>query len=218
MERGKGGITGWSAGAFRTQTSSTSTTNSPQSDSAHGQGSHQGGLASSVTVDRGEQRRAEIFGGLDSGGRYSSQHGGIGQGSSLGTIAGSTYDVVIASGCTVQGKLELKGRALVNARVEGELSNDQELVIGEQGSIEGNLTGGAIVVFGRVKGDISCSTRLELRGGASVIGNLASPSLVIEDGVVFEGHCRMWDPRAVTGDKNARPEDEDDFEEGDSPV
>lgn len=197
MERGKGGLTGWSAGAFR----------------SHSQASDRVDAASTSSAQNppaaASARGAETFSVSDPGGRFSGP----------GSISGSSYDVVIAPGCTVQGKLELKGRALVNARVEGELRNDVELVVGEQGAIEGNLTGTSIRVFGSVKGDISCTGRLELRSGATVTGNLASPSLVIEDGVVFEGHCRMWDPRGAAGTGQPAGSDssaaglDDDFED-----
>src|SRR5262245_9562229 len=134
MERGKG-IGSWSTSSFRSQTQSTGGTDAPAAAA----------VPQTALARNADGRLVESFGAPDTSGRYGAQ------------IAGSSYDVVIAPGCTVQGKLELKGRALVNARVEGELSNDIELVVGEQGAIEGNLTGSSIRVFGKVKGDISCS-------------------------------------------------------------
>jgi len=35
------------------------------------------------------------------------------------------------------------------------------------------------------------SERVEIRGSARVFGDVEAPVVVIEEGVLFEGHCRM---------------------------
>ena len=47
------------------------------------------------------------------------------------------------------------------------------------------------VVHGVVNGDIIAAQRLELGRAAKVNGNIQTPSLVIEQGAVFEGSCKM---------------------------
>ena len=44
---------------------------------------------------------------------------------------------------------------------------------------------------GKVTGDIIARKRVELRAPAKLIGNITTPSVVIHEGVVFEGHCSM---------------------------
>ena len=50
---------------------------------------------------------------------------------------------------------------------------------------------GTIVLKGKVSGDLIARKRVELRAPAKLIGNITTPSLVIHEGVVFEGHCSM---------------------------
>ena len=40
-------------------------------------------------------------------------------------------------------------------------------------------------------GDITASKKLEIRAPGKLFGNVTTPSLVIEEGVVFDGHCSM---------------------------
>jgi cytoskeletal protein CcmA (bactofilin family) len=44
---------------------------------------------------------------------------------------------------------------------------------------------------GKVTGDITARKQVELRGPAKLTGNITTPSLVIHEGVLFEGHCSM---------------------------
>ena len=100
----------------------------------------------------------------------------------------STY---VAPGCSVRGELRFEGHSEFDAILDGDIFSTGELVIGESAEISGDINGEAVRVFGRVAGDIVCSGRLELNAGARVTGSITSPRLVIHDGVVFEGDCRM---------------------------
>ena len=107
------------------------------------------------------------------------------------TGSASPTDSVIAAACSITGDLDLKGKVQINARVEGEIISDGELLIGEEGDIKANIFGKVVIIFGRVVGDIKCEERLELHAGAHVTGNVLSPRVVIQDGVVFDGRCWM---------------------------
>lgn len=98
---------------------------------------------------------------------------------------------VVAQGCRLRGTIELNGSAVIDCAVEGEISGEGELTIGESAVINASIDGETVKVLGRVKGDIRCTTRLELLTGACVTGNISAPRLVIQDGVVFEGRCAM---------------------------
>ncbi|HYO91180.1 MAG TPA: polymer-forming cytoskeletal protein, partial [Pyrinomonadaceae bacterium] len=46
-------------------------------------------------------------------------------------------------------------------------------------------------INGTVNGDIIATERLEMGRAAHVKGNIQTPSLMIEQGAIFEGSCRM---------------------------
>jgi cytoskeletal protein CcmA (bactofilin family) len=47
------------------------------------------------------------------------------------------------------------------------------------------------VIHGTINGDIIATQRLELGRAAKVNGNIQTPSLIIEQGAIFEGSCKM---------------------------
>ena len=64
------------------------------------------------------------------------------------------------------------------------------------------------MIHGTINGDIIATQRLELGRAAKVNGNIQTPSLIIEQGAVFEGSCKMLQMSAAA-DKNKRDKKED---------
>lgn len=100
-------------------------------------------------------------------------------------------DVLIGPKCYISGALQLEGLSVIEGTVEGEVSSSGELVVAEGGVVKARITGAVVKIYGKVIGDIDCQTRLELKKGASVTGNISAQSLVIEDGVLYQGYCTM---------------------------
>lgn len=108
----------------------------------------------------------------------------------------------------VGGGTELTGEATFKAmlRVDGHLSgkitsSSGTLIVGANGKIDANVEVAVAVIHGVVNGDIIASQRLELGRAAKVNGNIQTPSLVIEQGGIFEGSCKMMKMSAAVGDK-----------------
>lgn len=104
------------------------------------------------------------------------------------TAAGGT---VVGAHSRIKGSLEFGGVVRLDGAVEGEVTVDGELTIGEQAVVTAQITARSVLVMGRVSGDISCAEKIELRAGAVVMGDIFAPRITIEDGVEFEGRCKM---------------------------
>jgi cytoskeletal protein CcmA (bactofilin family) len=50
---------------------------------------------------------------------------------------------------------------------------------------------GVVVVSGTVHGNITAERKIDLHASGRLYGNISTPSLIIEEGVVFEGACTM---------------------------
>jgi cytoskeletal protein CcmA (bactofilin family) len=119
----------------------------------------------------------------------------------LSTLAPSTSPLTPASardvqahlghGSRVEGKLTFEGSVRIDGHVEGEISAQDTVYIGEGAEVTAQITANSVVVQGRINGDITARKRIELKSPATVIGNVSTPSLVVHEGVVFEGHCTM---------------------------
>jgi cytoskeletal protein CcmA (bactofilin family) len=67
------------------------------------------------------------------------------------------------------------------------------------------------MIHGTINGDIIATQRLELGRAAKVNGNIQTPSLVIEQGAIFEGSCKMLQMSSVA-EKNKKKLEEQPLE------
>jgi len=115
---------------------------------------------------------------------------------------GSASNALLGKGTRIVGKLSFEGPARIEGTVDGEISAQETLTIGESAVVNAQITGGSVVIHGRVTGDVVARKRLEIRAPGRLVGNITTPSLVIHEGVVFEGQCSMGgDARAGEKDR-----------------
>src|SRR5262245_50981941 len=108
----------------------------------------------------------------------------------------------LGKGSRVVGKLTFEGPVRIEGHVEGEIAAQDALTIGESAVINAQIVGNTVVIQGRVTGDVTARKRLEIRAPGKLHGNISSPSLVIQEGVVFEGQCNMGAGDAQRGEKD----------------
>jgi cytoskeletal protein CcmA (bactofilin family) len=70
-------------------------------------------------------------------------------------------------------------------------SEKGSLIVSAGGVVEANIEVASAKINGTVNGDIIATGRIEFGRSARVSGNIQTPALVIEDGAIFEGSCRM---------------------------
>src|SRR6266542_3864015 len=76
--------------------------------------------------------------------------------------------------------------------------SDLTAFIDEGSEIEGKYSfTGTVLINGEVVGNVCASERVELRGTARVCGDVEAPIVVVEEGVLFDGHCRMTKTRSA---------------------
>ncbi|MFQ5831055.1 MAG: polymer-forming cytoskeletal protein, partial [Candidatus Methylomirabilia bacterium] len=80
-------------------------------------------------------------------------------------------------------------------KFQGEIVSNDALIIGERGIVNASIRVGSVVVKGEVVGNVQANERVELKGTARLFGDVEAPVVVIEEGVLFEGHCRMTKDR-----------------------
>ena len=77
-----------------------------------------------------------------------------------------------------------------NLTFEGTVTKDI-LVVGKEAQIKADIHAGTLVVGGTIRGNVTAVNRVDLQSTARLFGNISTPSLVIAEGVVFEGACTM---------------------------
>lgn len=104
-----------------------------------------------------------------------------------------SFDVenTIGAGSRVCGELSGPGGFRIDGAVEGAIDAEGPVVIGEGGSIEGNVRGRDVVVLGRVRGDVHASGHLEIGPKGKVLGDITVQSFRMHTGGVFRGTSCM---------------------------
>jgi cytoskeletal protein CcmA (bactofilin family) len=97
----------------------------------------------------------------------------------------------IDEGSEIEGKYSFTGTVMLNGKLSGEIVTQDTLIIGEKGIVNAIVRAGTVIISGEVVGNVNATERVELRGTARVFGDVEAPVVVVEEGVLFEGHCRM---------------------------
>ena len=90
-----------------------------------------------------------------------------------------------------EGKLSFKGVVRVDGHFTGEIFTEGTLIVGESAIIKSDIHVSHIIVSGEIRGNIIADNRIEIHAPGKVFGNIQAPAVVIEEGVIFEGNCRM---------------------------
>src|ERR1043165_9390438 len=104
-----------------------------------------------------------------------------------GTLSG-----LVGGGTDVTGEANFKAMMRVDGHFSGRISSTSgTLIVGNNGTVDANIEVAVAVIHGTINGDIIATQRLELGRAAKVHGNIQTPSLIIEQGAIFEGSCKM---------------------------
>ena len=108
----------------------------------------------------------------------------------------------VGSGTVITGEASFKSMLRVDGRFSGRItSGTGTLIVGAGGQVDANVEVSVAQIHGVVNGDIIAGQRIELGRAAKVSGNIQTPSLVIEQGAVFEGSCKMVQLKAAAAPK-----------------
>jgi len=112
----------------------------------------------------------------------------------------------VGSGTVITGEASFKSMLRVDGRFSGRIqSTGGALIVGSGGQVDANIEVSVATIHGIVTGDIIASDRIELGRAAKLTGNIQTPSLMIEQGAVFEGSCKMTQAKAAV-DKTPKVE------------
>jgi cytoskeletal protein CcmA (bactofilin family) len=92
----------------------------------------------------------------------------------------------------IKGTIKFEKIMNVDGKFEGELIADHgELIVGKTGTVKANVKVKNATIEGRLDGNIEAAEKVELKQNAQLLGDLQAKTLVIEEGVVFVGHCNV---------------------------
>jgi cytoskeletal protein CcmA (bactofilin family) len=96
-----------------------------------------------------------------------------------------------------EGKLKYEGSIRIEGRFKGEISAKGNLAVGEGALIEADIYVSYASISGEIHGNITAEQRVDIHSPGKVFGNIQSPTVVIDEGVIFEGKSRMYQAKGA---------------------
>ncbi|HEX8339253.1 MAG TPA: polymer-forming cytoskeletal protein [Pyrinomonadaceae bacterium] len=161
------------------------TPQSPAPSSGYGSGSGSGAGAPAPAATPTEAYQQSVYTQTTS--RAVTESESLARDIKEGTLTG-----FVGNGTTLTGEANFKGMLRVDGGLSGRVSSaDGTLIVSTNGRVDANVEVAVAQIYGTVNGDITASKRIEMGRVAKVTGNIQTPALVIEQGALFEGSCRM---------------------------
>ena len=113
---------------------------------------------------------------------------------------------ILSADVEIKGSIKFTNDLTIDGKVEGEITSQGTLTVGENAEIRGEIKTKSATVHGRVIGNITVDEKCELKSRAVLHGDLKATRLVIEEGATFIGKSEV-SPNKVTAMKpeGARP-------------
>jgi cytoskeletal protein CcmA (bactofilin family) len=118
-----------------------------------------------------------------------------------------SISTLISEGCILDGNLKAPAYARIDGQITGDVFVDEGLILGEKGTILGNVITKEMVIYGSVTGNLQVNS-LEIRASGKVAGEIRTQTLQVENGAVYNGSLSMTqNNKLAQGQKlNKQPE------------
>ena len=97
----------------------------------------------------------------------------------------------IGHGVEFKGTIKYQGSVRVDGKLEGEVHADGTLFLGEKAVITAKISAQSVISRGQISGDVVAMDTVQLLAPAVLDGSVKTPSLLMEQGVLFNGTCEM---------------------------
>ena len=98
---------------------------------------------------------------------------------------------MIGEGTRFKGEFDLNGLLRIDGDFTGTIRTRGKVLIGKNGRAECTLHAGTVVVGGVIRGEIFSTEKVIILSTGLVLGAITTPRLIIEEGVIFNGSCKV---------------------------
>ena len=103
----------------------------------------------------------------------------------------SRLDTLIGNGTILEGTLTSRESICIEGTVRGKVLCEGSVIVGPKGRVDADIYAETVLVGGEVNGNIVSKSKLEITTNGKLRGDIKTGSLVIAEGVLFEGKCQM---------------------------
>jgi cytoskeletal protein CcmA (bactofilin family) len=102
---------------------------------------------------------------------------------------------IIGEGTRFEGDLHLEGLLRIDGDFKGSIVTNGTVYVSKNGRADCTIDARRVVVGGLVQAHVRASEQIILLSTAVVIGTIDGPRLTVEEGVMFNGLCRAFNPQ-----------------------
>lgn len=113
------------------------------------------------------------------------------KGSPRTSTAAEEVSAFLGKESAFEGKMTFEGVFRLDGKFDGEIFESGTLIVGETATVRGKVDVNTIIIHGHVEGEVYAKGRVEIHSTGKLYGNLFTPVITINEGGIFEGHCRM---------------------------
>ena len=108
-----------------------------------------------------------------------------------GTEKSGELSTIIGKGSVFEGKLNVEHTLRVDGKFTGDIVTTDTLIVGKEGTINGNVEAKMLIVGGKLQGTAKIKDKIILETKSEFHGEMRTSRLVIDEGAVFDGRCSM---------------------------
>ena len=101
---------------------------------------------------------------------------------------------VLSTDVEIKGSVKFSNDLVVDGKIEGSISSDGALTVGENARIKAEIKTHSVIIYGKVHGNIEVTDIVELKANAELVGDIKAASLSIEPGAIFVGKSTVGSP------------------------
>lgn len=106
-------------------------------------------------------------------------------------FGGDDNITLLAKGVQLRGEIRVEGTVRIDGRLDGDIHTKGQVIIGEDGLVQGTISAGTVVSSGRIKATVTAAERVQLLKTAILIGEVHTPVLMMEEGAKIQGTTDM---------------------------
>lgn len=98
---------------------------------------------------------------------------------------------LIGEGSEFRGEFKVRDLIRIDGYFRGNIITDGKVLVGKSGVVETDIRASTVVIGGTVRGSIHADKRVVLLSTCHLVGDIVTKSLMVEEGVIFEGRCTI---------------------------
>jgi cytoskeletal protein CcmA (bactofilin family) len=98
---------------------------------------------------------------------------------------------VLGPDVELKGTLKFSGELTFDGKIEGDISSDGTLNLGDNAVVKGTVDVGSVIVRGKINGTVVAKEKIDIKAKTELFGDIRASKLIIEEGVTFVGKSEV---------------------------